>query len=71
MLIPGISTITELDVLDAICQKSALALDTLPSGFPRTESGVEIELLKICMRWRRQSSSVIFETADKIGRRTC
>ena len=32
---------------DEVYQKLAKVLDTLPNGFPATESGVEIKMLKM------------------------
>ena len=59
---------------DASYDKLAKVLDTLPNGFPSTESGVEIKLLK---RIFQPDEAELFcdlklklETAKKIARRT-
>ena len=44
---------------DEMYHKLAKVLDTLPNGFPSTESGVEIKLLKKYSGRKMQTSSVI------------
>lgn len=41
---------------DEIYRKLAKVLDTLPNGFPSTESGVEIKLLKRIFRPEMEDS---------------
>lgn len=59
---------------DDIYEKLASVLDTLPSGFPRTERGTEIELLKKLFTPGEAELfcdlRLSFETADEIARRT-
>jgi len=64
----------ELMMDDAVYQKLAKVLDTLPNGFPATESGIEIRLLK---RIFRPQDAELFcdlrlswETAQQIALRT-
>lgn len=59
---------------DAIYKKVAKVLDTLPNGFPSTESGVEIKLLKKVFT-REQADlfcdlRLTFETVEEIAKRT-
>ena len=58
----------------AIYQKLANVLDTLPNGFPATDSGVEIRLLKKIFRPRDAALfcdlRLAFETAQQIAERT-
>jgi electron transport complex protein RnfB len=59
---------------DAIYHKVAKVLDTLPNGFPSTESGVEIRLLKKVFTPEQASlfceMRLTFETAEEIAERT-
>ena len=54
--------------------KLAKVLDTLPNGFPRTESGVEIKLLKKIFQPKQAELfcdlRLTFETAEQIAKRT-
>lgn len=54
--------------------KLAKVLDTLPNGFPSTESGIEIKLLEKIFEPREAELfcdlKLNFETADQIARRT-
>ena len=43
---------------DEAYQKLARVLDTLPNGFPATESGVEIKLLKQPGRWPKGQAAL-------------
>ena len=59
---------------DEIYHKLAKALDTLPNGFPATESGVEIEILKRIFTEEQAGlfcdMRLTFETAEQIAERT-
>ncbi len=59
---------------DDVYHRLAKVLDTLPSGFPATESGVEIRLLKKVFEPDEAELfcdlRLKFETADQIARRT-
>jgi Na+-translocating ferredoxin:NAD+ oxidoreductase subunit B len=59
---------------DSIYKKLALVLDTLPNGFPLTESGVEIKLLKKIFTPKQAEMfcelRLAMETADEIAART-
>jgi electron transport complex protein RnfB len=59
---------------DEVYTKLAKVLDTLPNGFPATESGVEIRLLKKIFTPEEADLfcdlRLSFETASKIARRT-
>jgi Na+-translocating ferredoxin:NAD+ oxidoreductase subunit B len=59
---------------EAIFRKLATVLDTLPNGFPATESGVEIELLKKIFNPEQAALfcdlRLTFETVDQIAART-
>jgi Fe-S-cluster-containing hydrogenase component 2 len=59
---------------DEIYYRLAKVLDTLPSGFPSTESGVEIKLLKKVFTPEEADLfcdlRVTFETAEQIAKRT-
>lgn len=59
---------------DAVYRKLAQVLDTLPNGFPATESGVEIRLLRKIFTPEQAELfchlRLTFETADEIAART-
>ena len=59
---------------DEVYRKLAKVLDTLPNGFPATESGIEIKLLKKIFRPEEADLfcdlRLIFETAEQIAKRT-
>ena len=59
---------------DEIYQKLARVLDTLPNGFPATESGVEIKLLKKIFTPEQADLfcdlRLTFETAQQVAERT-
>ncbi len=59
---------------DQAYEKLANVLDTLPNGFPRTESGVEIKLLKKIFTPEEAELAtdlrLSFETAEQIAERT-
>ncbi|MDQ5986370.1 MAG: Ion-translocating oxidoreductase complex subunit B [Syntrophus sp. SKADARSKE-3] len=59
---------------DAIYERLAKVLDTLPNGFPATESGVEIKLLKKIFRPEQAELfcdlRLTFETTADIAKRT-
>jgi ferredoxin len=59
---------------DAIYKKVAKVLDTLPNGFPATESGVEIKLLKKIFTPEQADLfcdlRLTFETVEEIAQRT-
>ncbi len=59
---------------DEIYHKLAKVLDTLPNGFPATESGVEIKLLKRIFQQEQAELfcdlRLTFETAEQIAERT-
>jgi Na+-translocating ferredoxin:NAD+ oxidoreductase subunit B len=59
---------------DSVYKKLALVLDTLPNGFPSTESGVEIKLLKKIFTPEQAEMfcelKLTMETADEISLRT-
>jgi electron transport complex protein RnfB len=59
---------------DDVFYKLAKVLDTLPNGFPATESGVEIKLLKIIFNEEQAdlfcNLKLTFETAAEIAART-
>lgn len=59
---------------DAVYRQLAAVLDTLPNGFPATESGVEIELLKRIFTPEQAELfcelKLTFETAAEIAQRT-
>ncbi len=59
---------------DEVYHKLAKVLDTLPNGFPSTESGVEIRLLKRIFRPDEAEFfcdlRLAFETAEQIAERT-
>jgi electron transport complex protein RnfB len=59
---------------DEVYHKLAKVLDTLPNGFPRTESGVEIRLLKKIFAPEEADlfcdMRLTFETAEQIAERT-
>ncbi len=59
---------------DEIYYKLAKVLDTLPNGFPSTESGVEIKLLKKIFTPEQADlfcdMRLTFETAEEIASRT-
>jgi electron transport complex protein RnfB len=59
---------------DAIYKKVAKVLDTLPNGFPATESGVEIKLLKKVFAPEQADLfcdlRLTFETVEEIAQRT-
>ncbi|MGD0278777.1 MAG: 4Fe-4S binding protein [Smithella sp.] len=59
---------------DEIYHKLAKVLDTLPNGFPATESGVEIEILKRIFTPEQAGlfcdMRLTFETAEQIAERT-
>ncbi|MBU0999644.1 4Fe-4S binding protein, partial [Patescibacteria group bacterium] len=59
---------------DAIYKKVAKVLDTLPNGFPATESGVEIKLLKKIFTPEQADlfcdMRLTFETVEEIAQRT-
>ena len=59
---------------DEIYQKLARVLDTLPNGFPATESGVEIKLLKRIFTPEQADLfcdlRLTFETAQQVAERT-
>ncbi len=59
---------------DQIYRKVASVLDTLPNGFPATESGVEIKLLKKVFTPEEAAlfceMRLTFETAEEIAERT-
>ena len=52
---------------EAIYQTLAKVLDTLPNGFPATESGVEIKLLKNRPSRARSISAPVSETETLFG----
>jgi electron transport complex protein RnfB len=59
---------------EEIYQKLARVLDTLPNGFPATESGVEIKLLKKIFTAEQAElfceMRLTFETAEQVAQRT-
>ena len=59
---------------DAVYRKLAKVLDTLPNGFPATDSGVEIKLLKKIFRPEQAELFCLlrltFETVEQIAGRT-
>jgi Na+-translocating ferredoxin:NAD+ oxidoreductase subunit B len=59
---------------DSVYKKLALVLDTLPNGFPETDSGVEIRLLKKIFNHEQAEMfcelRLTMETADEIATRT-
>ena len=59
---------------DAIYEKLAEVLDTLPNGYPRTESGVEIKILKKMFEPDEAELfcqlKLNFENVDQIAKRT-
>ncbi len=59
---------------DQIYRKVAGVLDTLPNGFPATESGVEIKLLKKVFTPEQAAlfceMRLTFETAEEVAERT-
>jgi ferredoxin len=59
---------------DEVYHKLAKVLDTLPNGFPSTENGVEIDLLKMIFAPEQAdlfcSLRLTFETAEEISKRT-
>jgi Fe-S-cluster-containing hydrogenase component 2 len=59
---------------DEVYHKLAKVLDTLPNGFPATESGVEIKLLKKIFQSEQAELfcdlRLTFETAEQIAERT-
>ena len=59
---------------DEVYQKLAKVLDTLPNGFPSTESGVEIKLLKKVFEPEEAELfcrlKLTYETADQIVERS-
>ena len=58
---------------DEIYDRLVEALDALPQGFPRTESGVEIQLIKMAFSpeevWLAGQMSRKYETASQIAER--
>ncbi len=61
------------DDTDAIYVRLAEALDALPQGFPRTDSGVEIQLMKMAFSpeevWLAGQMSREYETVSEIAER--
>ena len=59
---------------DDIYRKLAQVLDTLPNGFPTTESGVELQLLKKVFKPDEAELfcdlRLSFETAEQVAERT-
>ena len=59
---------------DTIYKKLAKVLDTLPNGYPETESGVELKILKLIFTPDEAELfcdlRLTFETPDQIARRT-
>jgi electron transport complex protein RnfB len=59
---------------DKIYEKLANVLDTLPNGFPRTDSAVEIKLLKKIFTPEQAElfcdMRLTFETAEEVAKRT-
>ena len=59
---------------DDIYHKVAGVLDTLPNGFPATENGVEIKLLKKVFTPEQAAlfceMRLTFETAEEVAKRT-
>jgi Fe-S-cluster-containing hydrogenase component 2 len=59
---------------DAVYEKLATVLDTLPNGFPRTESGVEMKILERIFRPEDAELfcdlRLTFETPEQIAERT-
>ena len=59
---------------DAVYRKLAKVLDTLPNGFPATDSGAEIKLLKKIFRPEQAELfcllKLTFETVEQIAGRT-
>ncbi|MBK5102452.1 MAG: 4Fe-4S ferredoxin, partial [Desulfobacteraceae bacterium] len=59
---------------EEVYRKLAKVLDTLPNGFPRTESGVEIKLLKKIFQPEQAELfcdlRLTFEAAEQIAKRT-
>ncbi len=60
---------------DEVYYKLARVLDTLPNGFPATESGVEIKMLKRIFTPEQADLfcdlRLTFETAEQVAERTC
>jgi electron transport complex protein RnfB len=63
-----------MNMHDAVYHKVAKVLDTLPNGFPSTENGVEIKLLKKVFTSEQAElfceMRLTFETAEEIAERT-
>ena len=61
-------------MMDEVYHKLARVLDTLPSGFPNTENGLEIKLIKKIFRPDEArifcDLRLVFETAQQIAKRT-
>jgi len=55
---------------DEIYRKVARVLDTLPNGFPATQSGVEIKLLKKVFTPNRQSFIAICGSPSRRSNRS-
>lgn len=59
---------------DHVYERLAKVLDTLPNGFPRTESGIELTLLKKIFEPEEAElfcdMRLTFETAEQVARRT-
>jgi Na+-translocating ferredoxin:NAD+ oxidoreductase subunit B len=70
----SINPCEEVNMPDRVFRKLAGVLDTLPNGFPPTESGVEIKLLKMIFSPEQADlfceMRLTFETAEEIARRT-
>jgi NAD-dependent dihydropyrimidine dehydrogenase PreA subunit len=64
----------EVPMHDEVYHKLAKVLDTLPNGFPATESGVEIKLLKKVFTSAEADlfcdMRLTFETAEQVAQRT-
>ncbi len=61
-------------MVDEVYQRLAQVLDTLPNGFPATDSGVEIKLLKKIFTLDQADlfceMRLTYETAEKVSKRT-
>src|SRR5674476_759882 len=63
-----------MNMTDSVYKRLAKVLDTLPNGFPSTESGVEIKLLKKVFTPEQADlfcqMRLTFETVEEIAART-
>ncbi len=61
-------------MVDEVYQRLAQVLDTLPNGFPATDSGVEIKLLKKIFSPEQAElfcdMRLTYEIAEKVAERT-